>query len=70
MQVNSSHHQAIGRPADGLRVSARSQDGLIEAVETTGNAFLLCVQWHPESMPDKPKHLALFQALVEASRRT
>jgi putative glutamine amidotransferase len=70
MQVNSSHHQAIGRPADGLRVSARSQDGLIEAVETTGNAFLLCVQWHPESMPDKPKHLALFQALVKASRRT
>jgi putative glutamine amidotransferase len=55
LPINSSHHQAIGIPGDGLRVSARCpQDGVIEAVEgsqTTegqGNHFVLGVQWHPE----------------------
>jgi putative glutamine amidotransferase len=54
--VNSSHHQAIGVPGDGLRVVARStEDGVIEAVEGgqaategLGNHFCLGVQWHPE----------------------
>ena len=69
LSVNSSHHQAIGRLGDSLCVSARSKDGLIEAFETTAkNGFMLCVQWHPEAMPDKPKHLALFQALVKAAK--
>jgi putative glutamine amidotransferase len=57
LPVNSSHHQAIESPGDGLRVSARSsEDGVIEAVESTswgthqhiGGSFVLGVQWHPE----------------------
>jgi len=51
--INSSHHQAIGIPGDGLRVSARCpQDGVIEAVEGAQHGgsdhFVLGVQWHPE----------------------
>lgn len=51
--VNTSHHQAVERLADGFRVSARSTDGVIEAFEPIAPAsqpFLLAVQWHPEGM--------------------
>jgi putative glutamine amidotransferase len=46
--VNSSHHQAVSRAGEGLRVSARAVDGVIEAIEGTGDGFCLGVQWHPE----------------------
>ncbi len=50
IEVNSSHHQAVERVGDGLRVAARCpQDGVIEAIEGTApNHFVLGVQWHPE----------------------
>jgi len=49
-QVNSSHHQAIAKLGDRLRVSALSpQDGVVEAVERDpSDHFVLGVQWHPE----------------------
>jgi putative glutamine amidotransferase len=56
LAVNSSHHQAIAAPGDGLMVVARSpQDGVIEAVEnapTAPGGFVLGVQWHPERTYD------------------
>lgn len=51
--VISSHHQAVDRPGEGLAVTARSDDGVIEALELTGTGGelrILCVQWHPERM--------------------
>lgn len=53
--TNTFHHQAADRPGSGLRVSARSTDGIIEALEWERpgqRAFLLLVQWHPERMKD------------------
>lgn len=53
LPVNSSHHQAIAIPGDGLRVVARSvQDGVIEAVESEDGRFILGIQWHPERSYD------------------
>ena len=48
--VNSRHHQAIRRLADGLIISARAGDGIPECVELPGGVFTLAVQWHPESL--------------------
>ena len=58
------HHQAIDRLGDGLIVSARDADGVIEAVEMPGENFVLAVQWHPEERLDD---LRLFAAVVEAA---
>jgi putative glutamine amidotransferase len=72
LPINSSHHQAIGIPGDGLRVSARCpQDAVIEAVEggqaTEGATahFVLGVQWHPERSYDiSPASRALFERFI------
>ena len=52
-KVNSNHHQAVDKIADGLLVTARTKDGLIEAYEwekPEGKPFMMAVQWHPEKL--------------------
>jgi putative glutamine amidotransferase len=65
--VNSSHHQAVSDPGPALRVSARAEDGVIEAIEEPAAAFCLGVQWHPERM-DSAHRRAIFGGLVAACR--
>lgn len=68
-EVNSYHHQAIKRLADGLVSMAESEDGLIEAVSVEGCKFALAVQWHPEFAYEKDeKCLLLIQAFVNACK--
>ena len=62
--VQCYHHQAIAELGDGLIVSARDGDGVIEAVELPGERFVLAVQWHPEERLDD---LRLFAAAVDAA---
>jgi putative glutamine amidotransferase len=62
--VLSNHHQAVDRLGRGLRIAARSADGVIEAMERTDGAFGLFVQWHPESMDDLKHRDAIYGALV------
>ncbi|MEA1961302.1 MAG: gamma-glutamyl-gamma-aminobutyrate hydrolase family protein [Bacillota bacterium] len=66
IRVNSFHHQAVGEPGKGFRVSARSRDGVIEAVEGE-SGWLLGVQWHPECMRDVHA-LNLFKAFIDKSK--
>ena len=64
--VNSLHHQGIADPGPGLRVAARAPDGVIEAVEGTGEAFCIAVQWHPEKL-EGPHRERLFGAFARAA---
>jgi putative glutamine amidotransferase len=79
-QVNSLHHQAIkrlGRPAAqslraagcGLKVTARSEDGLVEAVEAADDyPYLVAVQWHPEEMTDRPEQRKILEQFLARCR--
>ncbi|MDO4266621.1 MAG: gamma-glutamyl-gamma-aminobutyrate hydrolase family protein [Eubacteriales bacterium] len=49
-EVNSFHHQAVAKLGTGLRVTAKSCDGIIEALENTDGSPVIAVQWHPEMM--------------------
>jgi putative glutamine amidotransferase len=61
--VHCSHHQAIDRLGDGLTVTARAPDDVIEAVVLASAPFVIAVEWHPEQDGD----LRLFEALVRAA---
>jgi putative glutamine amidotransferase len=68
-KINSSHHQAIGKPGKNLRVTAHSPDGIIEGVEWTGDAhWVVGVQWHPERMFGDAFSERLFRDFVGAAR--
>ena len=70
LPINSSHHQAVGIPGDGLRVTARStEDGVVEAIENTpegvGGPFVVGIQWHPErTFNESAASRALFARFV------
>ena len=69
LTVNSFHHQAIDRLGEGLRATARSEDGIIEGLETENEGFVIGVQFHPEeTMHSVPLTAQLFKALVDAAR--
>jgi putative glutamine amidotransferase len=69
--VNSSHHQAVDRLAEGLRPTAWAPDGIIEAAESADGRNVLAVQFHPEKRAlEDPLMLAPFRWLTDgASRR-
>jgi len=69
--ANSSHHQSVDRVANDLRVTARSDDGIVEAVEPREPGWwMLGVQWHPEELVGTPEDWdrRLFDAFANAVR--
>jgi putative glutamine amidotransferase len=70
--VNSTHHQAVGRVAGALQVTAASGDGVVESMELKPETrcwlpFLLSVQFHPERLADRhAEHRKIFQAFIQA----
>lgn len=68
-EVNSSHHQSIEKLGTDLKAVAHSEDGVIEAIESTNpeEQFLLAVQWHPERIGDleSPFSKNIRKALIE-----
>ena len=70
IRINSDHHQAVRQIGAGLRLGARSPDGVIEAIEGTDpNHFCIGVQWHPESETASALDMQLFEAFIQACVR-
>jgi len=70
VRINSSHHHAIDKPGDKLRVTALATDGIVEAVELDSpEDWVVGVQWHPERMPDDGFAQKLFADFVSAARK-
>lgn len=67
LEVNSFHHQAVKKPAPGVRITARSREGIVEAFETDQ---VLAVQFHPEKALQKGDNqwLALFEYFVNTCK--
>ncbi len=66
--TNSLHHQAVGRPGDGVVVTGTAEDGVIEAFELNGRPEVFAVQWHPEMLSDVVDP-AFVWLVKEATRR-
>jgi putative glutamine amidotransferase len=69
LPVNSRHHQAVRRIADGFVVTSLAPDGIVEALELPQARFCLGVQWHPENFVESGAFLPLFAGLVSAATR-
>lgn len=69
ISTNSLHHQAIRRLGKGLAATAHTDDGVIEAIELSGRAFVLGVQSHPEALEARiePLWRELFKAFVKSA---
>lgn len=70
-QVNSLHAQGVRQPGEGLRVSGRAPDGVVEAIEATEpGRFCLGLQFHPERLLRRDgRWLRIFTALAQAAAR-
>jgi putative glutamine amidotransferase len=65
IETNTGHHQGIKQLANGLAFSAKTTDGVIEAIE--GNGFTIAVQWHPEAWSCDQYSRKLFAGFCEAA---
>lgn len=69
VNVNTAHHQAVGKPAPGAIINATTSDGVIEGIEFPSHPFCLGVQWHPEYHVD-PTDAKIFEAFVKACQNS
>jgi len=71
LAVNSTHHQAVRDLGEGLRVSARAEDGVIEGVELRDHPFCVGIQFHPERLEagGEPVLASIFEAFTAACRK-
>jgi len=67
--VNALHFQAVDEPGEKMKVVAREESGVIQAVESRELPFIIGVQWHPEYMPQVKAQNRIFQELVRVSRK-
>lgn len=71
LKTNTFHHQAVKKLGNGLTITARAHDGVVEAIEDPEKPFVVAVQSHPESLYDstEPRWAKLFAAFVESTQQ-
>ena len=71
VEVNSLHHQAVKDLGEGLQVTGRAPDGLVEGLEGNGESWVVAVQWHPEwLLEDDPRMKNLFAAFADTCQNS
>lgn len=69
IEVNTSHHQIIKKVAPGFVATAWSkEDGVVEALESVKDRYLISVQWHPEVDYAEKNSRLLFSSLIENAK--
>lgn len=70
IKVNSRHHQANRTLGKSLIISGKASDGIIEAIESSRDVFILGVQWHPENMvrTGDESSILLYKGFIEACK--
>ncbi len=69
IRVNSMHHMAVDEVAPGFRVTARCPDGVVEAIESTQDAwFAFGTQFHPEADSASALDLRIFEEFLGGIR--
>jgi putative glutamine amidotransferase len=63
--VNSTHHQAIDKLGEGIIVSAKAPDMVIEAIELSNYKFAIGVEWHPEYLLNNSLDRHIFRHFIE-----
>ncbi len=66
-KVNSSHHQSVNKPGEGLVIAGEAEDGVVEVIIMPGNNKVLGVQWHPERILHMPGQTELAKWFVSIS---
>jgi putative glutamine amidotransferase len=66
--VNSLHRQAVGQLGEGIVCAACDDSNVIQAIEKSGNIFMIGVQWHPEYLPAMQEQQRIFRELVNSAR--
>ncbi len=67
IRINSLHNQSIDQLGNGLQVSGRDLDNIVQAVEDPQHRYLFGVQWHPEFLLYAARQRRLFRDLVNAA---
>lgn len=70
IRVNSWHHQAVLSVGEGMKITAKSSDGIIEGIESIDDS-IIGVQWHPELLFQKyPEQLSIYKELIDQCMKT
>ncbi|MDT8447812.1 MAG: gamma-glutamyl-gamma-aminobutyrate hydrolase family protein [bacterium] len=69
LKVNALHHQSVKDLGQSLRVVARTEAGIVQAIERPQGPFVLGLQWHPEYMPQVDLQRALFAEFVRQAKK-
>lgn len=70
IKINSFHHQGVNKVGEDLIVTVKGEDGVVEAIESIGDRFIMGLQWHPEMMgTENNAFMILFEAFINECRK-
>ncbi len=71
IRINSGHHQSINSNfvSSNLKITAMTDDGIVEAIEGVDDRFILGLQWHPERSDDEQQRKMIFDRFIDECKK-